>query len=175
MKDVTELIWDFAEARRSLWNTHFRRRFLRSKIPELIEDFQEIEHLLLRSLLWRSVAPDRDSSDATVEESLEECLELVLREGVSSVRVLISEEEGGVGGRWSEGFELSRDLGVRLEFVEIFDWEQTGFLSGALCRARIAALEGQSNFVGRHVLVELLDVRFLYHDEQMKGPSSLEG
>lgn len=158
MKDVSEVMFDWADARALLWNCFFRRRASEGSAGEVVEDFQEVDRALLQSLVCRplEIEPPRDLVLGATEF---ERLEVVVEQGPKPAAALLNEQPGGGGGRWRENSEVLRDSGIRLHFVAFFDWDQTGHLANAFCRARVKAHADSPEVVGHDVLIETSKVK----------------
>jgi len=161
VKDITDLMLEYAEARRSLWNNFFRRRAIGPHQADVVEDFQEIDRIMLSTVVRRSLGMDFPMDTFFVGESSLDCIEIVLRQHVSHAAALVTEEAGGFGNkRWRGGLELSATSPMRIEFVEFFDWDQLGFITSSLCHGRIVELPGHDELVGRDLLIEVHLINF---------------
>ena len=163
MSDITDILWDYEEARRGLWNNFFRKRAGVRYAGEFVEDFQEIDRVLFLSLVWRSIGADPPQV-FTLGVSSFASIRVVLDETTTSVSVMFNNRPGGLGGKWSNG-ELSRTGFPQLEFVEFFDWDQVGFHTGGFCRARISRFPGQPELIGHDVLIPTSVVQFRYEGQ----------
>jgi hypothetical protein len=163
MKDTTQLVLEYAQARMAVWNGFFRRLKDASNSNQIVEDFQEIDRLLLSSVIRRATGSPLPSEFFLGESSISQ-LEITLRKSIPHADALVTAEVSGfANSHWRRGFELSHDRPIRIEFVEFFDWEQTGFMTNSLCRGRIAAFEDK-DLVGHDVLIEVWLVDFLVAD-----------
>jgi hypothetical protein len=135
-----------------------------SNSATLVEDFQEIEGRLFLSLVGRSLSKSPSASHSFIEAETQQRLEVALGDLISTLPVLVSRNAHAMDGQWVEGLELSANRQMRLRFVEFFDWDQLGFMSGALVRARIESLDGSPELHGHDVMIEIHNVRFLYDE-----------
>ncbi len=78
VRDVTNEMLEYAAARLNLWNAFFRRKAESSRQNEFIEDFQEIDRLLLLSVVGREMLELRVPEDFFLGESCIEGLEVAL-------------------------------------------------------------------------------------------------
>lgn len=163
MRDVTETMLQWADARAVVWNCFFRQRASECRSGEFLEDFQEIDRVLLLSLVCRSlhIDPPRDLVVGVTEF---ERLEVQVEHLPKPLAVLVNAQAGGGGGQWRESSEVLRRPGINLRFVAFFDWDQMGHLANALCRARIARHEDSPELVGHDVLIETSKVKVLLRE-----------
>jgi hypothetical protein len=148
MTMVTALILEYREAKRHLWASHFQPRVRSLRESGALDCFEEIDRLLFRAIVLESIGRGDQEPRAFGSDAIG-CLRVVPRH--ERVPLMVEEDDRG---RWRERPDLGASLAAaRLAFVELFEWDRYRWPSFPLVRARIEALAGHPQLVGRDCLI----------------------
>jgi hypothetical protein len=82
---------------------------------------------------------------------------------------MIGEKTSKLGSmKWSKAIDLSMN-GIESSFVNFFEWNHYGYVNYPYCRARITQ-SGTQEMLGKDILVEVANIRFLSAEQIMSGP-----
>jgi hypothetical protein len=157
MRDITELINDYRECSRNLWNVYFSKR---TDIGDALDVFEQIRELLFDSLVlselsYEGKADDEDIPPPTLK---------VVPCGRSLILIRRLTEQGEAG-YWDQ--EKDMVVGpddITLAFVDFFDFCQAPIKEFHYYLCRILTFPSHVGYEGREALIEVLNAK-LFHDE----------
>ncbi len=160
MRDITSDMMSYLEAKRHLWNMHFREKvdWIADIGPH--DDYMEIDRFLFLGLVLRDL--DVTSYPKDLAFGISPIKEVIIRPERDRPEIPIMLEEGTerAGGVW-EKEELFSSSGLELEFIEFFEWSEREFVSYPLVKGRIVKFDDHKEYIGRRALIENMYVRFM--------------
>ncbi|HET9409442.1 MAG TPA: hypothetical protein VFO39_19525 [Candidatus Sulfotelmatobacter sp.] len=157
MRDITELMNTYRECSRNLWNLYFSRQ---SDTGAALDAFREIRNLLFDSIvvseLFYEGEPDSESIPPPV---------LKVVPDPSSAILVAQPTEPGQATYWDR--EKDMVVGpndVQLQFLDYFDFRQTGIVDFRFYRCKILRFPSRPDYEGREALIEALGGK-VFHDE----------
>ena len=171
MRDITSEMMGYLEARRHLWNMHFREKVDSIVEPSALDDYLEIDRFLFLGLVLRDLGVTSYPKDFAFTTS--PIKEVIIRPERDHPEIPIMLEEGteGPGGRW-EIREMFSSSGLELEFIEFFEWGIYDFVSYPMVMGRIVKFDDHKEYIGRRALIETTYVRFVTKSKKYPPPTS---
>lgn len=148
--DVTARLLTYREAARGLWNNFLRRELKREVDFEAVGRFDAICEALFDDLVLRPLGlvevelPDRG----------EACPFLVVRLASPDARVQVHRPTAD-GRYWDDPVKRLKADGLRLHFIDFYDFDDFGFIDFEYFRVRIAECAEHPHLVGRQALIEV--------------------
>ncbi len=160
MRDITSDMMSYLEARRYLWNMHFREKVDWIADQGAHDDYMEIDRFLFLGLVLRGLGVT--SYPKHFAFTMSPIKEVIIQPDQDYREIPIMLEEGteGPGGRWEKA-ELYASSGLELEFIEFFEWSEREFVSYPLVKGRIVKFDDHKEYIGRRALIENMYVRFM--------------
>lgn len=167
MLDVTNLIDEFRESVRHLWNGHFRTRSTSGKsdnqspVPnwQLLDDFKQA-----RNALFRAIVLDGICKDDCRESELGERMDYLVVQIVDDVTVpiLVNRSPTENHGYWDfpVNHVSANDIDMRL--VDFFDFDSYGFVNLEYLLIQISASVVHPEIVGRFALIKAAHTRTFF-------------
>lgn len=160
MQDVTNVLLEYLEAKRHLWNVYFHDRLTSIYECSPLDQYEEIDRLLFFALVISDLEIDKGSEKIVWKEPVP-CLKVVPREGLDHVPVMIGESTTSMSMKWGLPTELAIDPVLELNFVEFFDWNRYGYVSFPYYRTRISNCSDPT-LVGKDLLIETVNSRVFF-------------
>ena len=154
MVDVTDLMNDYRECSRNLWNTRFAPK---GDSWDLHCSYESIRKLLFRAL----VADEIVEGGVTHTMTPLPVLRVVPRDGI--VPLLVAKEEPGGSTSWQtvESLRFPED-GIELEFIDYFDWSSYPIKDFRFYQCRILSFTRNPESKGWKAMLEVGDAKIFY-------------
>ena len=145
MRNITELVHEYLEAKRHIWNTYFRRKVTSLNECSPLDQFEEIDRLLFKALVTNEL------SSANIDPA--KYLKVKAREGLNLLQLSISEPIKDNNRVWnkSDYFQIQEDSSF--EFIDFFDWTPYGFTTYPYVKVKIDGRSKLPDFIGREALI----------------------
>ena len=152
MRDITDILLEYREAKRHLWNTYFLGRVHSLRDCGALDHYEQIDRHLFYALVLEELNMGSHEIKVFREEPLT-FLKIVPRDGQGDVPLIVGETGEGRNRVWNDQTPLLAS-GFELEFIEFFEWDRYGDVSFPYLRGRIVALPKHTDLIGRECLVE---------------------
>jgi hypothetical protein len=156
MRNVTNLLYEYLEAKRHLWNVHFihKVRSLRESGP--LDRYEAIDRLLFYGLVLEPL--NHKPVDKGFKFGLDPfaSLKVVPRKGIDKLVVMVSDEITGGNRTWNHPVTISAK-GAEFAFIEFFDWNRYGYVSYPYYMARVTKCAEFPNYRDHDCLIETKD------------------
>lgn len=157
MKDITQLMNDYRECSRNLWNVYFAKR---ENIGGSLDAFEQIRESLFDALVVSELSYEGDAEGDDIPPPV---LKVVPR---ARSLILIKRLSGsGDAGYWDQ--EKDMVVGpddITLAFVDYFDFSQVPIKDFRYYLCKILSFTGHPDYEGREALLEVSDAT-VFHDE----------
>lgn len=158
MQDATDLLFEYLEAKRHLWNTHFVSRVKSLTECRFLDRYESIDRQLFTALVLESIeTPPLDEGHVFGVAPIE-FLRVVPKR--SLVTAIIGDSNGGRGTQWIRTVELNGE-DCEFVFIEFFEWDRYGYVAYPYIMARIAKSDNYPELVSKDCLIEGKDVTIL--------------
>jgi hypothetical protein len=164
MQDVTNILLEYLEAKRHLWNVYFRGRTTSIYDCSPLDQYEEIDRLLFFSLVVSDLEISSFCNEIIWKEPIP-WLRVVPRTGLDRIPVMFGEATTDSSIKWSLPTELVIDSALILCFVEFFEWDRYGYVSYPYYRARIFGYTDPT-LLGRELLIETINARVFFTDSE---------
>jgi hypothetical protein len=155
MLDVTQEVLRCREAIRHLWNTQFLGLLGRLSEAEAIDLFEQAVEVIFDASVLHALRIEGFAANLNREPftSL-----VVVPEELVVGRVLVNRSSPS-SAYWDEPLPNASPVGVKLEFMGFFDWDQFAQIDLRFFRTRIAAFPDHPILIGRDALVDVAHAR----------------
>jgi hypothetical protein len=157
MRDITQLMNDYRECSRNLWNVYFAKR---ENIGGSLDAFEQIRESLFDSLVVSELSYEGDAEGDDIPPP---ALKVVPR---ARSLILIKRLSGqGDAGYWDQ--EKDMVVGpddITLAFVDYFDFSQVPIKDFRYYLCKILSFSSHPDYEGREALLEVSDAS-VFHDE----------
>jgi hypothetical protein len=170
IKDVTESLWEYLEAKRHLWNIHFRGKVDSLQHCPILDEFETIDRALFRALVIEDIV---DSDDALRRQLIAkpwELLRVYLQPGLETIRMIVSDPISGLNRSWNSPEIVKVPEEFDFGFIEFFEWNRYGYTNFPLIRATIDHRSKMPALNGREALIESSHARFFLLTTQGESP-----
>jgi len=157
MRDITDLMNEYRECSRHLWNTYFSGK---ENVGAALDCFSQVRPLLLKGIVEDELNYECESN---VDELPPPVLKVVPQERSSIIIKFL--KKPGEAHCWGDGkhTHVGPDE-IELDFLDYFDWAQWPIREFHYYLCRIVRFSSHPQFEGREALIELLHGR-VFHDE----------
>lgn len=160
MKEITNVLNDYRECSRNLWNTHFLRKS-RLSIHDMREMFDDIDKFLFSALVLAQLGKT-EPRERTYAEPLS-FIKIVPTTG-SSVPIMINRPSSDKNRYWDEPVNHVEASDVDLRFIGYFDWNRYEYADFKYYLTRIVSFQKHPHLVGRDALIEAMYARVFLID-----------
>ncbi|HWM70576.1 MAG TPA: hypothetical protein VNO35_28665 [Steroidobacteraceae bacterium] len=161
MNDVTESLWEYLEAKRHLWNIHFRGKVDSLQHCPILDEFEKIDRSLFRALVVEDIVNSDDASRRRLIEKPWELLRVYLQPGLESIRMIVSDPISGLNRSWNRPEILKVPEEFDFGFIEFFEWNRYGYTNFPLIRVTVDHRSKMPALSGREALIESGQARFV--------------
>lgn len=152
MRDVTDILLSYREAKRHLWNTHFVDKLTSLRECHLLDRFEEIDRLLFFSIVLGPL--QRDFEFDKINRQPIYFLEVIPLEESDTLPMMVSDPFDGANRSWNPETFYKIDAETKIAFISFFDWNEYGYVSFPYYRVKIVNLPISPDFGGREALVD---------------------
>jgi hypothetical protein len=152
VRDVTDTLLSYREAKRHLWNTHFVGRVSSLRECSLLDRFEDIDRLLFIAIVLDHL--QRDFQVNQFGQQPLSFLEIVPPEGAEMLPMMVSDPIVGPNRSWNPVTFQKVDAKTKLAFIGFFDWNEYGYVSFPYYRVQVAHFPAHPGYEGREALVE---------------------
>ena len=171
MRDITSDMMGYLEARRHLWNVHFREKFDSLVESSALDEYEYIDKLLFLGLVLRDLGvtsyPDGFWFGITAIKEVK----ILPKRDHPEIPFMLERETEDRNYYW-EKKEMFSSLGLELEFIEFFEWGRYDFVSYPMVMGRIVKFDDHKEYIGRLALIETTYVRFVTKSKKYPPPTS---
>ena len=160
MRDITSDMMGYLEAKRHLWNVHFREKVDSIVGPSALDEYEYIDRFLLLGLVLRDLGVTSFAKDFVFGR--DPIKEVIIRPkpDYREIPFMLERETEDLNYYW-ELEKMYSCSGLELEFVEFFEWARYEFVSYPLVMGRIVKFDDHKEYVGKLALIRNRDVRFV--------------
>ena len=150
----------YLEAKRHLWNVHFREKVDSIVGSSALDEYEYIDRFLLLGLVLRDLGVTSFAKDFIFGH--DPIKQIIIRptRDYREIRVMLERETEDRNYYWEKD-EMFSSSGLELEFVEFFEWARYDFVSYPMVMGRIVKFDGHKEQIGKLALVRNMDVRFM--------------
>ena len=154
MTDITERIHSYRESTRGLWNTFLRPSAGSDLSFDTVERFSHIAEEIFDELVLRPIG--RDGFKPNQPREAYPFLRLIPVADPTPIMINRPTEQGMY---WDDPIDYLKVDGLRLLFIECFDWDVLGFREMQYYRTRIMECKEHPHLTGRQALLDAHYVR----------------
>lgn len=160
MQNITEMLLNYREATRHLWNTYFRGKVVSLRDSPILDSYEEIDRLLFSSLVLINLQKDIN----TLEYRTRPISYLIIRprEGAQHLGFRIGEKRGNSTTMWNVATSVEFRQGTELEFIGLFEWDSYGFVSYSYVKVHISRCPAKPDIEGKDALIEISEAQFFF-------------
>ena len=158
MKDVTEAMHQYREGARGLWNSFLRRNATPYVDFDAVEGFAVIREKLFDELVLRSLG---QHGFRRANRSLPYPF-LRIDPTTDPLSIMIARPTSDRNRYWDDPINKLAQRGVRLAFIDHFDWDDFGYLDFQYYRVQISECIEYPFLVGREALVDVHHARVVF-------------
>jgi len=162
--EITNLMHEYKEAIRSLWNSHIRKHIRPDYQTSDFYKFQQIQILLLEKIVLDRFG-ERADQFTTLSLQRLGCIWLQLASSSITELCLEQFEDGKIiSGRWGYPTLPYNKLACHLEWIDFFDWEELGYMD---CHYQIVVIRDAKNhpeLEGRRALIEANSGKYFFYN-----------
>ena len=145
MRNITELVHEYLEAKRHIWNTYFRTKVTSLTECSPLDQYEEIDKLLFTALVIHQVS---------VAGQPETSLRVKAKEDLRILPLRISEPFKDNSRIWNKADYLKVEKDSSFEFIDFFDWMRYDFATFPYIRVKIDEHSKLPDLLGREALIE---------------------
>lgn len=148
MQDVTDLMNNYRECSRNIWNTYFR-----ADSCALDSLYEQIRKLLLEALVARRLEQGSEMSPKLIVVPME------------SLPILIRRPSSDGNHYWDQEPELlaKNASRIQLEFIDYYDFFQEPVRDFRFYRCKVLKLPSHTQYEGREALVDVAHAKVFQH------------
>ena len=166
MRDITNKLFVYLEAKRHLWNAYFVNVFNSLYECSPLEEYEEIDRLLFSALVLKDINKTLlFDKNFKFGEMPFPYLMVIPKEGIDKMNVMVCAPSSH---KW-EFVNLLFDKNVQLSFIEFFEWDRYAYTTYPYFRVRIMRYDKKQEIVGWDALIETKDARIFFVEEENKG------
>jgi hypothetical protein len=163
MKDITNKLFTYLEAKRHLWNTYFLPAFSSLRECSPLDEYEEIDRLLFSALVLKDINKNLElESDFNFGATPFPYLIVVPEEGISKMDILVCPSSSG---KW-EFVNLSLNKNIQFSFIEFFEWDRYSYTTYPYFRVKIEKCDIRQDIVGWDALIETKNARVFFVEEK---------
>jgi len=165
MKNITDKLFIYLEAKRHIWNTYFVNVFESLRECSPLDEYEKIDSLLFSALVLKdlrkpSLLFDKDFLFGTMPFSY---LKVIPNEGLEKLGVIISNPASSSSHQW-EHIDLEIDTHTEFSFIEFFEWYRYGYVTYPYFRVRITKYDKKPDIVNWDALIETINAKVFFID-----------
>lgn len=147
MQDVTDLMNNYRECSRNLWNTYFK-----DNTCALDSIYEQIRKLLFDAIVTNRLGEETDPTLTVVP--------------LESLPILIRRPSNDGNYYWDQEPELraKKGDGIRLQFVDYYDFFQEPVRDFRFYRCKVVNFPSHRDYEGREALVDVAHAN-IFHDQ----------
>jgi hypothetical protein len=172
MRDITDIMNNYRECTRHLWNTYFRMVAPRRSDVEAAFRFDAIKELIFRELVLAKIGK-LDFQKPCDGEPWPFLAVRIPRNRRSPA--LISRPSADGNKYWDDPLRTLEGRGLILRFIDYFDWDEFNYIDCRYYKVRIVSLPGHPNLTGRDALIETQYARVVIESERSDAGTSKNG
>lgn len=163
MKDVTDLLFNYLEAKRHLWNVFFREKVFAdgNMNHDSLDHFETIDWHLFSGLVLVELGKVLPK-DTVIWNAPYEFLNVKPRDGLVELPMIVSEQPEASNGVWKIETNYANLSDAEFLFMEFFDWDLYGFVTYPYCRVRIRKFPMYPDLEGKDALIENGNIRIFF-------------
>ena len=161
MRDITSDMMGYLEAKRHLWNVHFREKVGTDfGCGGGLDEYENIDKLLFLGLVLRDLGVTSVPNCSVFGG--DPIKEVIVRPARISpeLPIMLKKKAEGPNCYWEKTITIS-SAGLELEFIEFFEWDKYAFASYPMVAGKIVKSKDYKEFIGRTALVETSFVCFV--------------
>jgi hypothetical protein len=160
--DVTDVLMEYREAKRHLWNCHFVKLSRGLRDCGMLDHYEAIDRHLFYGLVLERLGKGDYQINVFGEEAIPFLNVTPLRDR-SAVPFMLSEEPKETNRAWgNKECSAIKASDAELAFVEFFEWDRYGYVSYQYYRVKILSFPSRPNIVGYEGLIETNHARVLF-------------
>lgn len=151
--DITNLMNEYRECVRTLWNTHLLGKIDPDVVWGMIDQYDEICTKLFNIMVLRQIDRSECQKAMSYEQYPEPLLFLRVKPNPQScVPILINREKEACGD-WDYPFDWKNNAELDLRFIDCFDFALQSFREIEYYRVRVVGPSGFPELIGRDALI----------------------
>jgi len=152
--DITNLMNDYRECARNIWNAFLLGKNISTDIWDKIEQFDKVCSILFNIMVLTPINYN-SYQKALIGERYPEPLSFLRVSPISqtSVPIMVNREKK-VSGYWDYPFNLTDKADIELRFIDFFDFDVQSFRDFEYYRVRVVDSSQDPAIIGRDALIK---------------------
>ena len=157
MRNVTDLLCEYLEAKRHLWNVYFIHKVQSLRQSGPLDRYEAIDRLLFHALVLEPLNRQSvDNKGFRFGSDPFAFLKVVPSKGIDKLTVMVSDEITGGNRTWNHPITIPAK-GAEFAFIEFFDWNRYSYVSYPYYMTRVMKCAEFPDYRGRDCLIETKD------------------
>lgn len=165
MKDITDKLFVYLEAKRHLWNAFFINVFHSLRECSPLDEYEEIDRLLFQALVLKDINKslfiDKEFKFGDMPFLY---LRVIPKKELDMLDVMICDPSDSYR-KW-EPVDLLLGTDIHFSFIEFFEWDRYGYVSYPYFRVRVMKYDKKPEFVGWDALIKTINARAFFVEEK---------
>ena len=162
MREITDLLMEYREAKRHLWNAYFVGRVHSLRERGAIDHFEAIDRHLFSGIVLEDLGRGTHELQAFTTEPLS--FLRVVPNG-NDIELLVNQPRARGGSVWAANKEVAQVITeADLAFIEFFEWDRFSYASYPYYRARFTSFPKLPQLVGSECLIQTCDAKVYLAD-----------
>jgi hypothetical protein len=162
MRDVTDLFFEYLEAKRHIWNTHFVNKAISLRECRFLDAYEEIDRQLFTGLVLDELRLPRLPKEHVVGVAPLETF--MVRPKWERVAVMAGDPQAGSRNTQFHSPVVIEATGSDFSFIEFFEWDRYSYVSYPYILARAIKCPAMPDLVTKNCLIETKDVKLFLRD-----------
>ncbi len=164
MKDITQILNEYRECVRNLWNIYFIKHISSESEWDVFDEYEDICIMLFSSLVLNLLNRETYKKAKTYVRASEPLLFLrVVPVEKSGISVNINREKN-VSNYWDYPLSIIKSNEADMRFIDFFDFNLLGSRDFQYCRVRIVASNVNPDIVGHDALIDCNKIKVYFDD-----------
>ncbi len=166
MRDITDIIDNYRECVRHLWNKFF---YIDGNLSAYTDQTLDSYELIVKEL-FQALVLEKVQRTFPAETLLSEPIKFIrIVPRSDEVPVMINRSADRGSGYWDDPVKRVKQSEIDLRLIGFFDWDSYGYIDLRYFRSRIVSFTTNPHLVGRDTLLEVGHAR-VYFDEDSERP-----
>lgn len=170
MKNITDMLLKYLDAKQHIWNSYFLGQIKDIRECQPLESFQVIDEQLFFALVCHPLMIKLPPSHAFGKDPISQ-IALKPKKEMADIPLMVSKPSTDGNRYWGSADILSTS-NLTLYFIEFFHWDKYSFLAGSLVRCRLECSDIGTSRAGRDALVDLRYVNFYFIKQRIDRRSA---
>lgn len=162
MKEVTQILNEYRECVRNLWNMYFLKQLSSGKEWDIFDEYDDVCGKIFSSLVLSSFNKDSGKKSSAYAKTPEPLSCLRVEPIVESGIPIIASREKGSFTYWDYPVSIIKSSEADMRFIDFFDFNLLEFREFQYCRVRIFSSNVYPDLVGHDALLFCNHVKIMF-------------